>query len=139
MFLNVYNCIVFDEKADLVSCLKNQYLAAALTPREMAIIVPLIHDLLECENLEEFLIVSEWSLDYLSEVIPTSKKIFDTWSEDGLPTLDRYFLVFVVASDRLEDLRHHTCQACFAEYFSKEYESDLCDICAAEAYKHFFC
>ena len=105
----------------------------------MAIIVPLIHDLLECENLEEFLIVSEWSLDYLSEVIPSSKKILDAWSESGFSILERYFLGFVVASDRLENLRHHTCQACFSEYFSKESESDLCDMCAAEVYKHFFC
>ena len=139
MFLNVYNCIVFDEKADLVSCLKNQYLAAALTPREMAIIVPLIHNLLECNNLEEFLIVSDWSLEYLAEVIPASKKNLDAWSGTGFSILDRYFLGFIVASDRLEDLRHHTCQACFGEYFSKESESDLCDICAAEAYKRFFC
>ena len=139
MFLNVYNCIVFEEKADLVSCLKNQYLAAALTPREMTIIVPLIHNLLECNNLEEFLIVSDWSLEYLAEVIPASKKNLDAWSGTGFSILDRYFLGFIVASDRLEDLRHHTCQACFAEYFSKESESDLCDICAAEAYKHFFC
>ena len=139
MFLNVYNCIVFDEKADLVSCLKNQYLAAALTPREMAIIVPLIHDLLECNNLEEFLIVSDWSTDYLFEVTPVSKKTLDTWSKDGFSILERYLLGFIVASDRLEDLRHHTCQACLSEYFSKESESDLCDMCAAEVHKHFFC
>ena len=105
----------------------------------MSIIVPLIHDLLECSNLEEFLIVSDCSTDYLSEVTPVSKKTLDTWSKDGFSILERYLLGFIVASDRLEDLRHHTCQACFGEYFSKEYESDLCDICAAEAYKHFFC
>ena len=37
MFLNVYNCIIFDEGMDLISCLQNEYLCAALTEQEMAV------------------------------------------------------------------------------------------------------
>ena len=43
---------------DLISCLHNEYLCTALTVQEMTVIIPLISDLMGCETLSEFLILS---------------------------------------------------------------------------------
>lgn len=44
MFLNIFNCIIFDEEVNLASCLRNEYILSAITAREMSVLVPMIHD-----------------------------------------------------------------------------------------------
>ena len=138
MFLNVYNCIIFDEGMDLISCLQNEYLCAALTEQEMAVIVPLIADLMECENLTEFLLVSDSNVDFLMDECHVTEKMIENWSENKLSEYEKYSLAFLIASSHLENMRYHTCQSCGKDYFSKESFSDICEKCAADIYKTFW-
>jgi hypothetical protein len=139
MFLNVYNCIIFDEEMDLISCLNNEYLCAALTEQEMTVIVPLIADLMSCETLGEFLIASDSNTEFLMDECHVSEKMIENWSENKLSEYEKFSLAFQIASSNLENMRYHTCQVCGADYFSKETYSDVCEECAADIYKNFWC
>ena len=137
MYLNVFNSIIFDEKVDLCSCLKNEYICAALNPHEMAVIIPLIRNMLECDSFAEILDVVEWTDELLMDEISVTQSIVDYWNESGLHLHEKYFLTFVFASAELENLRYRTCQSCGADYFSEQAESDVCDKCAAEIYRNY--
>lgn len=137
MYLNVFNSIIFDEKVDLISCLQNEYICAALNPREMSVIVSLMRKLLQCDSLAEMLDVAGWTEDLLMDEIPIPQETLDFWKENDLRLHEKYFLTFVFASAKLENLRYHTCQICGADYFSKEVESDVCDKCTTDIYKNF--
>ena len=139
MFLNVYNCIIFDEEMDLISCLNNEYLCAALTEQEMTVIVPLIADLMSCETLGEFLIASDSNTEFLMDECHVSEKMIENWSENKLSEYEKFSLTFQIASSNLESMRYHTCQVCGADYFSKETCSDVCEQCAADIYRNFWC
>ena len=139
MFLNVYNCIIFDEEMDLISCLNNEYLCAALTEQEMTVIVPLIADLMSCETLGEFLIASDSNTEFLTDACHVSEKMIENWSENKLSEYEKFSLTFQIASSNLESMRYHTCQVCGADYFSKETCSDVCEQCAADIYRNFWC
>lgn len=139
MFLNVFNCIIFDEEMDLISCLNNEYLCAALTEQEMTVIVPLIADLMDCETLPDILVVSDSTTESLVYEFKIPEKSIENWFEKGISEYEKYSLTFQFASAHLEALRHHTCQVCGAEYFSKETCSDVCEDCAADIYRKFWC
>ena len=138
MFLNVYNCIIFDEKMDLVSCLQNEYLCAALTVQEMTVIIPLIADLMACETLSEFLTASDLTVDFLMEECHISEKMIENWAENKLSEYEKFSLTFLIASSHLESMRYHTCQSCGKDYFSTETCSDVCEKCAANIYRNFW-
>ena len=93
MFLNVYNCIIFDEEMDLISCLNNEYLCAALTEQEMTVIVPLIADLMSCETLGEFLIASDSNTEFLMDECHVSEKMIENWSENKLSEYEKHNLI----------------------------------------------
>ena len=139
MFFNVYNCIISDEKMDLVSCLQNEYLCAALTAQEMTVIVPLIADLMTCENLSDFLILSDSTVDFLIDECHVTEKMVEMWSVNKFTEYEKYSLTFLIASAHLEHMRYHTCQICGADYFSTETRSDVCEKCSADIYRNFWC
>ena len=139
MFLNVFNCIVFDEEMDLISCLQNEYLCAALTVQEMTVIIPLISDLMGCETLSEFLILSNSTVDFLIDECHVTEKMVEMWSVNKFTEYEKYSLTFLIASAHLEHMRYHTCQICAADYFSTETRSDVCEKCSADIYKNFWC
>ena len=105
MFFNVYNCIISDEKMDLVSCLQNEYLCAALTVQEMTVIIPLISDLMECETLSEFLILSDSTVDFLIDECHVTEKMVEMWSANKFTESEKYSLTFLIASAHLEHMR----------------------------------
>ena len=139
MFLNVYNCIIFDEKMDLISCLQNEYLCAALTVQEMTVIIPLIADLMACETLSEFLTASDSTVDFLMDECHVTEKMIENWAENKLSAYEKYSLIFLIASSHLERMRYRTCQICGADYFSTEPRSDVCEKCSADIYRNFWC
>ena len=139
MFLNIFNCIIFDEKMDLISCLHNEYLCAALTVQEMTVIIPLISDLMGCDTLSEFLILSDSTVDFLMEECHVSEKMIENWGENKLSAYEKFSLTFLIASAHLEHMRYHTCQVCGADYFSTETHSDVCEKCSADIYRNFWC
>ena len=139
MFFYVYNCIISDEKMDLVSCLQNEYLCAALTAQEMTVIIPLISDLMGCETLSEFLILSDSTVDFLIDECHVTEKMIEMWSVNKFTEYEKYSLTFLIASAYLERMRYHTCQICAADYFSAETRSDVCEKCSADIYKNFWC
>ena len=138
MFLNVFNCIIFDEKFDLDSCLKNPYLRAALTENEMSEIVPLMRDLFQSDTFDEFLEISDWTEEFLLEMIPVRQKMIDLGTEEEFSFYEKYCLTFFVISNCLEFMRYRVCKICRKEYFSKDEKSDICEDCTADIYEPFF-
>ena len=137
MFLTVFNCIIYDEKMQLVSCLSNEYLYSVLTVEEMTVIVPLIRRLMGCNTLAEFLRESHSNVDFLKTECNVSQSMIDNWTENALTEYEKYSLTFMFASLELESMRYHTCQVCGADYFAKGTRSDVCDRCAADIYNTF--
>ena len=114
MLIEVYDCIIFDERVDLKSCLKNEYLLSHLRENEISIIVPLIGLLLSSKSLEEFLDVSCWPVGYLQEKFPITDDVIDAWRTKGLSSYDKYSLAYFVVSHYLKVLRYR------AKYFDEE-------------------
>jgi hypothetical protein len=106
MLIDVYNCIIFDAKVDLKSCLKNEYLSYQLSENEISIIVPLIGLLLSSKSLGEFLDVSCWTIDYLKEKFPITDDVIEVWRTKGLSSYDKYSLTYFVVSHYLKVLRY---------------------------------
>ena len=106
MLIEVYNCIIFDEKLDLEGCRKNEYLRSQLNENEMSIIVPLMGLLFSSKNFEEFLDVSCWTIDYLKEKLPITDDVIAEWQTTGLSLYDKYFLTYFIVSHCLKVLRH---------------------------------
>ena len=139
MFLNIFNCIVFDEEMNLASCLRNEYILAAITAREMSVLVPMIHDFMNCETLADILIVGDLTTESLMDEFHIDEKTIEKWLTEGISDFEKYALTFLFSSAQLETMRHHTCQVCFADYFSNDAESDVCQQCAADIYRNFWC
>ena len=106
MLIEVYDCIIFDERVDLKSCLKNEYLLSQLSANEMAIIVPLTGMLLSSKNFDELLDVSCWPVGYLQEKFPITDDVIDAWRTKGLSSYDKYSLAYFVVSHYLKVLRY---------------------------------
>ena len=106
MLIEVYDCIIFDEKLDLNSCLKNKYLLSQLSANEMAIIVPLTGMLLSSKNFDDLVDVSCWPVGYLQEKFPITDDVIDAWRTKGLSSYDKYSLAYFVVSHYLKVLRY---------------------------------
>ena len=96
MLTKIFDTIIYDEKIDLESCKKNQYLRDHLTDYEMSIVVPLIHMLLASRDFDEFLDTSCLTVDDLQERWPITDKIIECWRQNGFSLFDIYSLTFFV-------------------------------------------
>ena len=106
MFLKVFDTIIYDEKIDLESCKKNQYLRDHLTDYEMSIVVPLMYGLLSSRNFDEFLDMSFRTSDYLQERFPITDNDIVKFRTKEFSLFERYSLTFFIVSDYLKILRY---------------------------------
>jgi hypothetical protein len=132
MKFEVFNRIIFDNEMNIVSCLSDAYVCAALTVREILEIVPLVKEIMDSNNL------SDISFDIYEFIydLPISQETLEEWEENGLNKHEKFFVALAYSSAKLEDMRYHVCKMCDAEYFSTDVMSDFCDICASK-YKDF--
>lgn len=132
MNYEVFNRIVFDNEMNIVSCLSDAYVCAAMTVREILEIVPSIKEIMDSNNLSDISIdIYEFVCD-----LPISEETFDEWEANGMNKHEKLFVALAYASAKLEDMRYHVCKMCDAEYFSTDVMSDFCDTCASK-YKGF--
>ena len=108
MTLRIFDCIIYDAKLDMDSCLKNPFLRSQLTNAEMSIIVPLTGMLLSSATFDDFIDTSCWTIKYLQEKLPVTDDVIDGWRTNGFSLFDRYALTFFIFSNYLEILRHRT-------------------------------
>jgi hypothetical protein len=137
MYFKTFICIIDDEKMDLNFCLKNEYLQAVLTAQEMTVIIPFIQKLMSYEYIDEILVATGLDFETLVSEYSIPSETLDRWFLEDFSEYEKRDLVYKLTSGYLEDMRRKTCQMCGAEYFSKEPNSDVCDKCAAEIYKHY--
>ena len=138
MFPLIFNCIIFDENMDLAACVNNEFISAALTAGELTVIVPLIHDLVECDSIDEILLTVGYTASTLMSDLKISQKTIEKWQERGFSEYEKYSLIFMIISHELFHLRYKTCQVDGRDYFSSDPFSDVCPQCAMEMYKYFF-
>ena len=138
MFPVIFNSIIFDENLDLASCINNEFISAALTAGELTVIVPLIRSLVECDSIDQVLLVAGYTASTLMSDLKISQKTIEVWQERGFSEFEKYSLIFMITANELCRLRYKTCQIDGRDYFSSDPHSDVCPICAAEMYKYFF-
>ena len=138
MFPAIFNSIIFDENMDLAACINNEFISAALTANELTVIVPLIHDLVECDCIDEILLTAGYNASTLMADLKISHRTLDHWQEHGFSEYEKYSLIFMITANELCILRYKTCQVDGRDYFSSDPFSDVCPQCATEMYKHFF-
>ena len=126
MYFDVFNTIVFDNENDLLLCVDDEYVRAAMTLDEIAKIVPRVKKIKEAKNFDEVLVES----DYLIDDLPLSIGTLERWEKSGLDDFERYCVAFLYAAMKLEELRYRTCQVCGATYFSNDDFSETCEQCA---------
>lgn len=137
MYFKHFVCIVEDENMNLESCLKNEYLNAELTHQEMTILVPFIKKLMSYDYFDEILAATDLDFGTLMSEYSIPSETLDRWFLVDFSEYEKRDLIYKLTSGYLEDMRRKTCQLCGAEYFSKDANSDVCDKCAAEIYKHY--
>ena len=138
MFPIVFNSIIFDENLDLASCINNEFISAALTAGELTIIVPLIRSLVECDSIDQVLLVAGYTASTLMSDLKISQKTIEVWQERGFSEYEKYSLIFMITAHELFHQRYKTCQVDGRDYFSSDPTSDVCPECAIEMYKYFF-
>ena len=138
MFPAIFNTIIFDENLDLASCINNEFISAALTAGELTVIVPLIRSLVECDSIDQVLLVAGYTASTLMSDLKISQKTIEVWQERGFSEYEKYSLIFMITANELCRLRYKTCQIDGRDYFSSDPFSDVCPQCATEMYKHFF-
>ena len=138
MFPAIFNTIIFDENLDLASCINNEFISAALTAGELTVIVPLIRSLVECDSIDQVLLVAGYTASTLMSDLKISQKTIEVWQERGFSEYEKYSLIFMITANELCRLRYKTCQIDGRDYFSSDPSSDVCPQCATEMYKHFF-
>ena len=138
MFPSIFNAIIFDENMDLSACINNEFIGAALTAQELTVIVPLIHDLVECDCIDEILLTAGYNASTLMADLKISPRTIEKWQERGFSEYEKYSLIFMLVSHELFHLRYKTCQVDGRDYFSSDPLSDVCPACAMEMYKYFF-
>ena len=131
--------ILVAEKFSLADCISNEYLCAAMSPREMAFIIPKLHRLDTSVSFDDFIRKSGYSRDVIYDMYGIDGEILLKWDEFSFTEFDKRNLMFQLATNELEMLRHHTCQICGAEYLSSDTNSDSCDTCTLDIYKKMFC
>ena len=107
MILRIFDCIVYDAKLEMDSCLKHPFLRSQLTDSEMSIIVPLTGLLLSSATFDDFIDTSSWTINYLQKKLPITDDVIEEWRTKGFSLFDRYSLTFFIVSNCLEVLRHH--------------------------------
>ena len=128
MNYEVFNRIVFDNEMNIVSCLSDAYVCAAMTVREILEIVPAVKEIMDSDNLSDISIdIYEFIFD-----LPISQETFEEWEENGLNKHEKFFVALTYSSAKLEDMRYHVCKMCDAEYFSTDVMSDFCDRCTSK-------
>ena len=136
MKLSIFTSVVLDEKLSLKSCVSNEYIANDLSLREILHIVPLIDDIMNCETFAELEAITGWSEEYLIRHYEFKKEEIEKWKSQGLSYFDKFAVAFMFSSSELELLRYHTCQVCFADFYSKDQNAEVCPKCHAEFYKY---
>ena len=136
MKLSIFTSIVLDEKANLSACIANEDVANDLSLREILHIVPAIKDIMDCENLLELELITGWTEEYLERYYEFEKEDFENWKTIGFSYFEKFTLAFLFASSELELLRYHTCQVCFADFYSKDPTAEVCPKCHADFYKY---
>ncbi len=107
MTLRIFDCIIYDAKLDMDSCLKNPFLRSQLTDFEMSMIVPLTGLLLSSATFDDYIDISYWTVDDLKEKLPITSAVLEEWSTKGFSLFDRYALTFFIVSNYLETIRYH--------------------------------
>ena len=138
MFPAIFNTIIFDENLDLASCINNEFISAALTAGELTVIVPLIRSLVECDSIDQVLLVAGYTASTLMSDLKISQKNIEVWQERGFSEYEKYSLIFMITANEFCRLRYKTCQIDGRDYFSSDPFSDVCPQCTTEMYKHFF-
>ena len=138
MFPSIFNSIIFDENMNLSSCINNEFISAALNANELTVIVPLIHDLVECDCVDEILLTAGYNTSTLISDLKISPRTIEKWQEKGFSEYEKYSLIFMITAHELFHLRYKTCQVDGRDYFSSDPYSDVCPACAMEMYKYFF-
>ena len=138
MFPAIFNTIIFDENLDLASCINNEFISAALTASELTVIVPLIRSLVECDSIDQVLLVAGYTASTLMSDLKISQKTIEVWQERGFSEYEKYSLIFMITAHELFHQRYKTCQVDGRDYFSSDPISDVCPTCAIEMYKYFF-
>ena len=138
MFPAIFNSIIFDENMDLVSCINNEFISAALTANELTVIVPLIKSFVMCDSVEEILLTVGYNASTLMADLKISPRTIEKWQETGFSEYEKYSLIFMITAHELFHLRYKTCQIDGRDYFSSDPSSDVCPKCASEMYKYFF-
>lgn len=136
MKLSIFTSIVLDEKLNLTSCISNEYIANDLSLREILHIVPLTDDIMNCDTFAELEAITGWSEEYLIRHYEFKKEELEKWKCQGLSYFDKFAIAFMFSASELELLRYHTCQVCFADFYSKDPNADVCAKCHAEFYKY---
>ena len=128
MYFDIFNTIVFDNESDLLLCVDDEYVRAAMTLDEIAKIVPRVKKIMDAKTFDEVLIES----DYLIDDLPLQEGDFERWEKHGLTDFEKYCIAFLYAAMQLEYDRYHICQKCGKVYFSTDEFSEFCDQCIAE-------
>ena len=125
MYFEIFKRIVFNSKMDVVSCISDKYICAAMTVREILVIVPEIKQIIDSKNL------SEMPTDIYEFIctLPISTVMIDRWEDAEMNETERFWVALAYSSAKLEDMRYHVCKICEMEYFSTDTMSDVCDYC----------
>ena len=130
MYFVVFIHIVLDNEMNVISCLSDEYVCIAMTVEEICEIVPEIKKIMDSNNFFE---IQEATDGFIYD-LPISQETIEEWEKIGLNDLEKFFVAFSYSSLKLEEMRHHVCQLCKEEYFSKDMLSDICDSCAQRYY-----
>ena len=106
MTLRIFDCIIYDAKLDMDSCLKNPFLRSQLTDFEISMIVPLTGLLLSSATFDDYMAISYLTVDDLKERLAITDDVIEEWCTKGFSLFDRYALTFFIVSNCLETIRY---------------------------------
>lgn len=130
MYLEVFYHIFFDNEMNVISCLSDEYVCAAMTVEEIVEIVPDIKKIMDSKSFSEIQSITN---DFIYE-LPVSQEMIEEWEKNGIDSFHKFEIALSYSSVRLEQMRYHVCQICDAEYFSKDTLAEICESCAARYY-----
>jgi hypothetical protein len=107
MTLRIFDCIIYDAKLDMDSCLKNPFLRSQLTDFEISIIVPLTRLLLSSATFDDYMAISYLTVDDLKKRLAITDDVIEEWCTKGFSLFDRYALTFFIVSNYLETIHYH--------------------------------
>ena len=131
MYFDVFNTMIFDNENDLMSCIEDDYIRAAMTLDEIAKIVPRAQKIMDAQTFDEILVES----DYLIDDLPLPVRDLERWEKHGLTDFEKYCVAFLYAAMQMEHDRYRICRKCGRAYFSTNEFSEYCDECE-DRYSH---